>query len=106
MTSLRTSPALPDRTGRRIAHLPAAILGNGSLLATISARGELERLCWPHVDWGQHLGELRLGVNLSAAMRSLNEKPFIFAQSSLPGLNVLRTVAHEEPPAVRAIDLL
>ncbi len=51
-----------DGTGRRYAFRPAAILGNGSLLATISERGEIERLFWPNVDHGQHLGELRLGL--------------------------------------------
>ncbi len=51
-----------DETGRRFAFRPAAILGNGSLLATISERGEIERLFWPNVDHGQHLGELRLGL--------------------------------------------
>ncbi|MFL5919583.1 MAG: glycoside hydrolase family 15 protein [Gaiellaceae bacterium] len=39
---------------------PAAILGNGSLLATLSARGELERLFWPSLDRGSHIGELRI----------------------------------------------
>jgi len=51
-----------DATGRRIRHLPAAIVGNGSVLATLSLRGELERVFWPRVDWGQHLGELRLAL--------------------------------------------
>ena len=53
----------PDASGRRTAYLPNAVLGNGSLLVTLSARGELERLFWPHVDRDQHLGELRLGVS-------------------------------------------
>ena len=51
-----------DATGRRFAFRPAAILGNGSLLTTISERGEIQRLFWPSVDHGQHLGELRLGL--------------------------------------------
>ena len=43
---------------------PAAILGNGSLLATLSARGDVERLFWPSLDRGSHVGELRFGVTL------------------------------------------
>jgi GH15 family glucan-1,4-alpha-glucosidase len=43
---------------------PAAILGNGSLLATLSARGDVERLFWPSVDRGSHVGELLFGVEL------------------------------------------
>ena len=30
----------PDATGRRLAYLPAALLGNGSLLVTLSGRGD------------------------------------------------------------------
>jgi glucoamylase len=43
---------------------PAAILGNGSLLATLSTRGDVERLFWPSLDRGSHVGELRFGVEL------------------------------------------
>ena len=43
---------------------PAAILGNGSLLATLSARGDVERLFWPNVDRGSHLGALHFGIAL------------------------------------------
>ena len=58
-----------DATGRRFAFRPAAILGNGSLLVTVSERGEIERLFWPNVDHGQHLGELRLGLELDRTRR-------------------------------------
>ena len=60
---------------------PAAILGNGSLLATLSARGEIERLFWPSVDSGSHLGELRLGLDLGESVE----------QSYLLDANVLLT---------------
>ena len=52
----------PDATGRRLEYLPAAVLGNGALLVTLSARGEVERLLWPHVDGPSHVSELRLGL--------------------------------------------
>jgi len=57
-----------DPTGRRYAFRPAPILGNGSLLVTLSARGEVEKLFWPNVDHGQHLGELRLQRALEYAL--------------------------------------
>jgi len=60
---------------------PAAILGNGSLLATLSARGDVERLFWPSVDRGSHLGELRFGVELDGDVQ----------QSYLLDANVLLT---------------
>ena len=56
---------LPDATGRRLEYLPAALLGNGGLLVTLSARGEVERLLWPHVDGPDNLAELRLGDGIS-----------------------------------------
>ena len=60
---------------------PAAILGNGSLLATLSARADVERLFWPSVDRGSHLGELRFGVDLDGVVE----------QSYLVDANVLLT---------------
>jgi glucoamylase len=60
---------------------PAAILGNGSLLATVSARGEVERLFWPRLDRGSHVGVLRFGVELDGALE----------QSYLLDANVLLT---------------
>src|SRR5690242_13104831 len=60
---------------------PAAILGNGSLLATLSARGDVERLFWPSLDRGSHVGELRFGVELTGATE----------QSYLHDANVLLT---------------
>jgi glucoamylase len=62
---------------------PAAILGNGSLLATLSARGDVERLFWPSLDRGSHIGELRFGVTLDGDAE----------QSYLHDANVLLTRA-------------
>jgi glucoamylase len=62
---------------------PAAILGNGSLLATLSARGGVERLFWPSVDRGSHLGALQFGIALDGDAE----------QSYLEDANVLLTRA-------------
>ncbi len=62
---------------------PAAILGNGSLLATLSARGDVERLFWPSVDRGSHLGALQFGIALDGDAE----------QSYLQDANVLLTRA-------------
>jgi oligosaccharide amylase len=80
-----------DQTGRRLAHLPAAVIGNGSLLATLSGRGEFERLFWPRIDWGQHLGELRVGVAIEGETRWLDEEPFQHRQAYVQDANALRT---------------
>jgi glucoamylase len=60
---------------------PAAILGNGSLLATLSACADVERLFWPSVDRGSHLGDLQFGVQLADPVE----------QSYLVDANVLLT---------------
>jgi GH15 family glucan-1,4-alpha-glucosidase len=62
---------------------PAAILGNGSLLATISERGVVERLFWPSLDCGSHLGELTFGIELDGGVE----------QAYLQDANVLLTRA-------------
>ena len=90
---MKATPAgAPDATGRRTAFLPNAVLGNGSLLATLSARGELERLFWPHVDRDQHLGELRLGVaDEDGRTLWLDEEPFTWEQRYADDASILHT---------------
>jgi glucoamylase len=95
-----------DATGRRFAFRPAAVLGNGSLLATISARGEVERLFWPNVDHGQHLGELRVGLELDGTVAWLDEEPFTWEQSYADGSSLLSTAAHNGDLSVHLTDLL
>jgi len=95
-----------DATGRRFAFRPAAILGNGSLLVTVSARGELERLFWPSVDHGQHLGELRLGLGLEGQVRWLDEEPFAWEQSYADGVSVLETTATDGEVSIVTSDLM
>ena len=50
------------------------MLGNGALLATLSATGRVEGLFWPSVDRGSHLGELRLGIERDGKLRWLDEE--------------------------------
>lgn len=95
-----------DASGRRFAFRPAALLGNGSLLATVSARGEIERLFWPNVDHGQHLGELRLGLEVDGETRWLDEEPFGWSQAYVDGSSVLRTTATDAELRVELTDLV
>ena len=94
----------PDATGRRVAFLPAAVLGNGSLLVTLSARGEVERLFWPHVDGPQHLGELRLGICPNGRTHWLDDLDFTWEQSYDDGAAILRTIARDGEHTVEIID--
>lgn len=96
----------PDATGRRIAFLPAAVLGNSSLLVTLSARGEVERVFWPHVDGPQHLGELRLGICANGRTSWLDEAPFSWEQSYDGDTSILRTVAEDSGRRVEIVDFV
>jgi GH15 family glucan-1,4-alpha-glucosidase len=95
-----------DATGRRYAFRPAAILGNGSLLATVSARGEIERLFWPNVDHGQHLGELRLGLERDGETLWLDDEPWSWEQAYADGASVLFTTAVLDGTTVEVTDLV
>ncbi len=104
-TQLHTPAGAPDATGRRVAFLPAAVLGNGSLLVTLSARGEVEGLFWPSVDGEQHLGLLRLGLADGASVRWLDEPPFgDWRQRYEPDSGVLHTVASAGGETVEIVD--
>ena len=95
-----------DATGRRYAFRPAAILGNGSLLATVSARGEIERLFWPNVDHGQHLGELRLGLERDGRTLWLDDEPWSWEQAYAERASVLSTTAVLDGTTVEVTDLV
>jgi glucoamylase len=92
---------------------PAAVLGNGALLATLSSSGRLEGLFWPNLDRGPHLGELRLGLELDGELQWLDDEVEGCEQSYLLDTNILLTRAgqtelvdlvHErEPVLLRSI---
>lgn len=86
--------------------LPAALIGNGSLLATVSARGELLGLWWPHPDREQHLGRLRVGLELSGRVHWLDEEPFEWTQEYRGDTTILRTVARSPLATVEIDDLV
>jgi GH15 family glucan-1,4-alpha-glucosidase len=95
-----------DATGRRYAFRPAALIGNSSLLVTISERGELERIFWPNVDHGQHLGELRIGLERNGETLWLDAEPCSWEQSYLGDSSVLRTSAAIHGTTVEVTDLV
>jgi glucoamylase len=87
---------------RELSPGPTALLGNGSLLATLSGRGRIEGLYWPHLDRGSHLGELRFGLELDGDVHWLDEEPSGWEQSYLQDTNVLLSRAGE----VELVDLV
>jgi glucoamylase len=82
---------------------PAAILGNGSLLATMSARGQVERLFWPSLDRGSHLGDLRFGLELEGAVEQsyLLDANVLLSRSR--DMEVVDLVPELEPVLLRRI---
>jgi glucoamylase len=70
--STAQTPVDPSPAGRRT-DVANAVLGNGALLVTLSARGEVEAAWWPHVDRERQLRELRLGVIVDGTTRWLDE---------------------------------
>ena len=92
---------------RRTPFLPAAVLGNGQLLVTLSARGEVERMFWPHVDGPEQLRELRLAVSLDGeSWHPLDEPPFVWEQRYEQDSTVLWTVARDGELRVELVDVV
>jgi GH15 family glucan-1,4-alpha-glucosidase len=86
--------------------LPAGLIGNGSLLATVSARGRLLGIWWPHPDREQHLGQLRVGLELAGRVHWLDEEPFEWTQRYMGDSTILRTVARSPLATVEIDDLV
>src|SRR6266571_3524347 len=86
--------------------VPAAVLGNGSLLATVSGQGRVEGLWWPHPDREQQLGELRLGIEIDGVSRWLDEEPFGWTQSYTDRSMILHTAARMRGLEVEIDDLV
>ncbi len=81
---------------------PTAILGDGRLLATFSARGELEQCCWPHLDIDPNLAEARLGLRVDGTHHWLDES-WAIRQRYRVDTDVLETtlsVEHLDDPVV------
>jgi glucoamylase len=95
----------PDATGRRLEYLPAAVLGNGDLLVTLSARGEVERLIWPHVDGANTVAEFRIAVRSGDEDLWLDDGPFRWSQEWLEeGTSVLHTTVESPDGEVEVVD--
>jgi len=45
--------------------MPEAIIGNSKMLASLRENGEIFKLFWPQIEYGQHLGHFWPGIKLS-----------------------------------------
>ena len=81
------------------------MLGNGALLVTLSARGEVERLLWPHVDGPSHVTELRLGLRPGDTISWLDADASAWRQSwAADDISVLRTTVETASGTVEIVD--
>jgi glucoamylase len=87
-------------------HLPAALLGNGSLLATVSDRGVVEQLSWPHPDRVRHSVRLRVGIESDGGVRWLDDPSFAWSQSYADDAMVLRSTARSTHLEVELEDVV
>ncbi|WEK55445.1 MAG: glycoside hydrolase family 15 protein [Candidatus Cohnella colombiensis] len=51
---------------RKKPYLVDAIAGNSAMLVSLGQTGRLYRLWWPHIDYPQHVDEIRTGLSLSS----------------------------------------
>lgn len=91
-TSRSTSPATSQAAadGRRLA-TANAVLANGRMLVTLSARGEVEQVVWPHLDRDRQLASLRLGVIDGGHVRWLDEDARAWRQRAAVDARVVTT---------------
>jgi glucoamylase len=80
-----------SRTAARSRVLPNAVLGDGSLLLTLTCRGRVQQLWWPHLDHEPHLGDLRLGVHDADSFTWLDDPALHHRQRYEDDVDVLVT---------------
>jgi len=64
--------------------LPAGITGNSRMLACLGQNGELYRLFWPDIDYGQHLGIFWTGLYIKSPHRD-NRTLWFHTMNRVPG---------------------
>jgi oligosaccharide amylase len=87
------------RNEKTLAEMPAAITGNSRMLACHRENGELYRLFWPNVDYGQHLGSFWPGIRITVPSRQSRTKWFHLnfwksSQRYLDNTNILETTLY------------
>ncbi|MHB8158771.1 MAG: hypothetical protein ACYDEQ_15530, partial [Desulfocucumaceae bacterium] len=72
--------------------MPGGIVGNGKMLCSIGKNGLLHRLFWPHIDWGQHMGIFKVGIQgQGGPVQWLDGDSFQHRQLYLEDTNILVT---------------
>src|SRR5262249_13742612 len=71
----------------------SAIIGDSKLLCVLRRSGEIRRLFWPHIDYGQHIEEFRIGLEVQGQREVLwmADRAWTHSQSYLEGTGVVLT---------------
>jgi len=89
-----------------------AVIGNGSMTATLGTSGELYRLWWPHADLPQHVESMKTGIYIERLTPETlwldDAEVWTYEQTYLPGTNILKTAASSSqvPIKVQATDFI
>ncbi|MGZ4112476.1 MAG: glycoside hydrolase family 15 protein [Tumebacillaceae bacterium] len=99
MTEIQKKPYLID-----------AVIGNGRILACLTASGELVRAFWPTIDYAQHVNRMQAGLRLNGeeAIAWLSGDAFTHEQRYVTDTNIVQTEyrAIELPLTVTSFDLV
>lgn len=88
--------------------MPEAIIGNSKMLASLRNNGEIFRLFWPHIEFGQHLGHFWPGIRLALPEGQSFTKWFHLnvwesSQRYLENTNILETTLSSRTHHLKAI---
>lgn len=85
-------------------YLPTAAVGNGHMLATLGASGEIMAVFYPHIDFAQNVHEALPFIYTGEPGRGkviwLWDSSFIRSQRYVPGTNILTTTLRGAEPRI------
>lgn len=78
-----------------------AIIGNSRLLASLGRNGRLYRLWWPHIDYPQHVDEIRTGIKIAGKMERTSwfddaQDGWSFGAAYVPRTNIFTVQASSD----------
>src|SRR5262249_11444826 len=72
----------------------SAIIGDSKLLCVLARTGEIHRLFWPHIDYGQHVEQFKIGLQVQGQREILwlGDPGWLRSQSYDEGANIVVTL--------------
>lgn len=83
-----------------------SVIGNSRLLATLTKNGEIHRLFWPNIDYGQHVHFTRSGMVLNGKLYWTEQENWLHEQQYIEDNNIMvtRSVLNEEKMELQKTD--